>query len=108
MEYKSIELDKLTLDQLLNEMEYNDGIDIAAVREEIKKRAGVVNLSNLVRLQKGIKKIRGIQIMAHQIHTISKIIDVAYCKTVKEMTVDFDDGKNVIVTIGELEALLST
>jgi hypothetical protein len=41
-------LEKLSLDDLLNQMEYNDGIDIAAVREEIKKRAGVVNLSNVV------------------------------------------------------------
>ena len=30
-------------------MEYNDGVDITLIREEIKKRAGVVNLSNVVR-----------------------------------------------------------
>ena len=35
-----MELEKLSLDDLLNQMEYNDGIDIASVRVEIKKRIG--------------------------------------------------------------------
>jgi hypothetical protein len=44
-----MDLEKLSLDDLLNQIEYNDGVDIATVHEEIKKRAGVVNLSNVVR-----------------------------------------------------------
>jgi hypothetical protein len=36
----NMELEKLSLDDLLNQMEYNDGVDIASVRVEIKKRIG--------------------------------------------------------------------
>lgn len=44
-----MELEKLSLDDLLNQMEYNDGVDIPVIRKEIHRRTGVVNLSNVVR-----------------------------------------------------------
>lgn len=58
-----MELEKLSLDDLLNQMEYNDGVDISAIREEIKKRVGAVNLSNLLsaldRYEKRYCKLHG-------------------------------------------------
>jgi hypothetical protein len=54
------------------------------------------------------KKIKGIQITAYEIDALSGKTDVAYCTRFKEMTVDFADGSNVIITLKELETLLST
>jgi hypothetical protein len=75
------------------------GIDHTAVLRQLEQR---------VRLQKGIKRIKGIQIVAHNIDVLDGKIYVGYCTKIKEMTVDFTDGSNVIVTLENLEALLST
>ena len=53
------------------------------------------------------RKIKGIQILAYEINTLSGDIDVAYCKKFKEMTIDFIGGDNTILTKKDLEALLS-
>lgn len=54
-----------------------------------------------------MKKIKGIQILAKECHTITNgKNDVGYCKGLIEITVDFTDSTNTIVTKKKLEKLL--
>lgn len=54
-----------------------------------------------------MKKIKGIQITAEECHTVTNgKIDITYCERPIELTIDFTDGTNIVVTKEELEKLL--
>jgi hypothetical protein len=54
------------------------------------------------------KKIKGIQISAYEIDTLSSYKgDVAYCRKFEEMTIDFTDGTNTIITAKELIEIIN-
>jgi hypothetical protein len=54
-----------------------------------------------------VKKIRGIQIIAKEAYTLTSYEkDVSYCKGFIEMTVDFTDGSNRVITSKELKEMI--
>jgi hypothetical protein len=55
-----------------------------------------------------MKMIKGIGFIGSKISFISQLGNVGYCENLKQITVDFKDGSNIILTFKDLENMLDS